>query len=337
MDNLLAVQQRLIPDLVERMYRRLTILNTIYNHQPIGRRSLSEIVHLTERVLRTEIDVLKAERLIEVYPKGMIVTPEGELIIHAMSEFMNSYNGLTALGLQIKQQYHLKRVYVIKGDLDEDSEVKESLGAEAAKHLLHMLKPDYRVTVTGGSTTATIAEHLNTLPFNVEFTPARGGLGELVTHQANAIVARMAKKTGGHYQVLYVPDQVSESTYNNLIEEPAVKAVVEQIKSSDIVVHGIGDARKMAERRHSNEQVLKELQEKQAVGEAFGYYFDKKGNIVYKVRTIGLQLEDIEGKQTIAVAGGKSKAEAIKAYLKFAPKQTILITDEAVAQQLLKG
>lgn len=337
MDNLLAVQQRLIPDLVERMYRRLTILNTIYVHQPIGRRSLSEIVHLTERVLRTEIDMLKAERLIEVFPKGMTVTAEGESIIQSMGEFMNSYNGLTALGLQIKQQYQLKRVYVVKGDLDQDAEVKESLGAEAAKHLLNILTPDDRVTVTGGSTTATIAEHLNVLPFNIEFTPARGGLGESVTHQANAIVARMAKKTGGTYHVLYVPDQVSETTYNNLIEEPAVKAVVEQIKSSDIVIHGIGDAAKMAERRQTNDDVMMELKAKNAVGEAFGYYFDKKGNIVYKVRTIGLQLEDLDGKQIIAVAGGASKAEAIKAYLKFAPPQTILITDEAVAQQLLKG
>ena len=38
--------------------------------------------------------------------------------------------------------------------------------------------------------------------------------------------------------------------------------------------------------------------------------------MVHKVKTIGLQLEDLESKDFIfAVAGGQSKGEAIKAYL----------------------
>jgi central glycolytic genes regulator len=39
----------------------------------------------------------------------------------------------------------------------------------------------------------------------------------------------------------------------------------------------------------------------------------------------------------IAVAGGASKAKAIKAYMKKAPASTILITDEGAARKLLKG
>ena len=38
----------------------------------------------------------------------------------------------------------------------------------------------------------------------------------------------------------------------------------------------------------------------------------------------------------IAVAGGKTKARAIEAYIKNAPKQTWLITDEGAAKQILK-
>ena len=38
----------------------------------------------------------------------------------------------------------------------------------------------------------------------------------------------------------------------------------------------------------------------------------------------------------IAVAGGTSKAKAIVSYMKHAPKQTCLITDEGAAKAILK-
>ncbi|MEL5940615.1 sugar-binding domain-containing protein, partial [Tetragenococcus halophilus] len=38
-----------------------------------------------------------------------------------------------------------------------------------------------------------------------------------------------------------------------------------------------------------------------------------------------------------AVAGGKSKAKAIRAYMENAPQQTWLITDEAAANEILRG
>ncbi|MCO6061739.1 sugar-binding domain-containing protein, partial [Pseudomonas sp. MOB-449] len=64
---------------------------------------------------------------------------------------------------------------------------------------------------------------------------------------------------------------------------------------------------------------------------------DTQGQIVHKVKTIGLQLEDLESKDFIfAVAGGKSKGEALKAYLTIAPKNTGLITDEAAAKIILE-
>lgn len=57
--DLIEIQQQLIPDLVEKMYRRFSILATISQNEPVGRRSLSEHMDLTERVLRSETDLLK--------------------------------------------------------------------------------------------------------------------------------------------------------------------------------------------------------------------------------------------------------------------------------------
>ena len=119
--------------------------------------------------------------------------------------------------------------------------------------------------------------------------------------------------------------------------EPSVIHSLEKIKESNITIHGIGDALKMARRRQSPSEVIEKLQHHNASGEAFGYYFDDQGDIVHKVKTIGLQLEDLESKKFIfAVAGGKSKGEAIKAYLSIAPNNTVLITDEAAARVIAK-
>src|SRR5699024_6288265 len=129
-----------------------------------------------------------------------------------------------------------------------------------------------------------------------------------------------------------VQDYVSETTYNTLMLEPSVIHALENIKEANITIHGIRDALKMARRRQSPRKGIEKLQHHNATGEAFGYYFDEPGQIVHKVKTIGLQLEDLVSKKFIfADAGGKSKGEAIKAYLSIAPKNTVLITDEGAA------
>lgn len=61
------------------------------------------------------------------------------------------------------------------------------------------------------------------------FVPARGGLGENMVYQANTIAASMAQQSGGYYTTLYVPDNVSESTYNTLLMEPSVVHTLEKL------------------------------------------------------------------------------------------------------------
>ena len=80
------------------------------------------------------------------------------------------------------------------------------------------------------------------------------------------------------------------------------------------------------------------LKERKAVSETFGYFFDDKGKVVYKIPRIGLQLEDLANMDCIiVVAGGSSKARAIAAYMKNAPEKTYLITDKGAAKMILKG
>lgn len=149
--------------------------------------------------------------------------------------------------------------------------------------------------MTGGSTIAAVADAMKPLPegTDVLFVPARGGIGEKVENQASRIVSEMARRSNSQYRMLYVPDPISDSTYELIIQEPHVIDALAVIKASNIVLHGIGDALRMAERRKSSQKVLDLLKSENAVSEAFGYYFNVYGDIVYKVKTVGLQLEDM--------------------------------------------
>lgn len=128
MEDLLKVQQKLIPELVEKMYRRFTILTTIKMHQPVGRRSLSEYMNLTERVLRSETNTLKKQELIKVKPTGMELTPEGDELIESLESYFDMYSDGYHLAQLLKERYQIKNVYVVPGDTDMDSAVKKRDG-----------------------------------------------------------------------------------------------------------------------------------------------------------------------------------------------------------------
>src|SRR5699024_11783612 len=115
----------------------------------------------------------------------------------------------------------------------------------------------------------------------------------------------MAEKEKGTYLLLHVPDPICETLYQLFVNEPSVQETVQLIQKANIFIHGIGQALTMAKRRQTEDTVINMLEEKDALSEAFGYYFGKKGNVVHKVRTIGLQLEKLtDDKHIISVEEG---------------------------------
>lgn len=94
------------------------------------------------------------------------------------------------------------------------------------------------------------------------FVPARGGIGEAVSVQANSISAVMANKTGGNYRALYVPEQLSRETYNSLLQEPSIQEVLTLISHANCVVHSIGRALHMAARRKMSDDEMVMLKQK---------------------------------------------------------------------------
>lgn len=339
MKTIVNLQKQLIPDLLQVLEERFSILQNVQHFQPIGRRALSENMELTERQVRSEVDFLQEQGLLEITSKGMFVTDEGARLLEELAEFIGELKGLHVLEYQLKEKLNIKNVVIIPGNSDEQEWVKQEMGKACVSYLKSIVSANNTIALTGGSTIAAVADVMT--PLNKEedylFVPARGALGEKVENQATRIAEEMAKKAKGNYSLLYVPDPLSEAAYQSLMEEPSIQAIVSKIKQADIVLHGVGDAIKMAKRRQASSEVLEKLKVQQAVSEAFGYYFDQEGNIVHKVRTVGLQLEDLKRvDHVITIAGGKSKGRAIASYFKHG-KSDLLITDEACAEEVLKG
>lgn len=340
MKSVIELQKRLLPDLLTVIQKRFQILRFIGAMEPVGRRSLAASLGLTERVLRSEVEFLKQQKLLFSTTAGMSLTEDGKELVEELLGFIRDIIGIDEMESNLKQMLGIKKVIIVSGDSEETPWVKDELGKACVTSINENLMGESIIAVTGGSTMAAVADMMTPQSNERElvFVPARGGIGEDVKNQANTICSKMAEKTGCKHRVLYVPDQVSEEMYRSMIKEPEIHEVLSLIKSANMVLHGIGDALKMAERRKTAAEDIRKLEESKAVGEAFGYYFNEVGEVIHKVQTIGMQLNDLNNvEHVIAIAGGASKAKAIRAYMNRAPKNTVLITDEAAATELLKG
>lgn len=331
-------QKKLVPDLFDIMRKRYRILQYILLFGTVGRRTLASSLDITERVLRSEVKFLQEQGLLDIDVNGMKLTDLGRDILTELEPVIKDAFGLTELENQIQRKFGLNQVIVVRGDADYSKFVKKELGRAGAEVIRRWLTNESVVAVTGGSTMSEVANSLSSsTPLKGSwFVPARGGLGERVELQANHIASTMAMRVGGQYRLLHVPDQIGEEVSQSLVQDPQIKEVIEVVRNAKMVVHGIGDAISMAMRRKVDATTIDKLVQQEALAEALGYYFDKQGQVVHRTPTMGLRLEDLEKMElVIGVAGGKSKARAIIAVLKFG-QEDILITDEAAAQEIIK-
>ncbi|MEG1159243.1 MAG: sugar-binding domain-containing protein [Acidaminococcaceae bacterium] len=339
MDNIINLQKKIVPELSELLVLRYQVLRQVSHEAPIGRRALANCLGLSERVLRAQVDFLKNCGLLTFTSLGMSVTDEGTDLLRELADYVRKLQDLSALESMLSRKLNIGRVVIIPGDCDQEAVVKKEIGRAAARILGNLVSDgkEHILAVSGGTTMATVAANVNGNEPQTVVVPARGGLGDNVEEQANTIATVLARKLNGSYRQLYVPDSVSEDILNSILAEDAgIKAVVEIIKKADILVHGMGQAQVMAQRRGLSPAILQKLKAEGAVGEAIGQYCDIDGKVIYVSNNAGLMMNDLVRIGTvIGVGGGKSKAAAILSVIR-ASRQDILVTDEAAARDMVQ-
>ncbi len=327
------------PELPEILLRRYRLLRRICFSAPVGRRTLASCLGVGERVLRREIGVLRDQGLVRVEPGGIYPSSAGRALVAGITPYIKSLLGLTSLEERLLGLLKVQRVTVVPGELEEDEVVLWEMGRAAARVLRECLAPGMVLAVSGGTSCAAVADMLPASPGpeGITVVPARGGLGEIVDYQANTIAARVADKLQSRYRLLHLPDSLSQEAIDMLLAEKRIKEIMDLIHSAEVLLHGIGTAEEMATRRGAGEEERRRLREKGAVGEVFGYFFNASGEVVERVPSLGLYLEDLGGriKNTIAVAGGRKKAEAIVAVVGNHPRD-LLVLDEGAARRILE-
>ena len=336
MQEILDLQRKIVPELVEVLEKRYNVLRTIFYNQPIGRRMLASELNLGERVVRNEIDLLKSQNLIEINTPGMTVTKDGQYVLEGLKEFIHQIKGLNDIEESIKSFLGLKDVVIVPGNVEENPATLKELGKAAANYMKNIIKNNDIIAITGGSTIKEVVEAFPKVSnfSDVLVIPARGGMGRKVESQANYLAAALANKVNGTYKLLHIPENVSMEVLEGLLKEKQIKEVIENIHNADILIYGIGNAIHMAKKRGLSEEYINKLENLGAVGEAFGCYFNKASQVVSENTPVGININDAKKINThIAVAAGENKVEAIIA-TEMNNSNAVLVTDESAGRKI---
>lgn len=335
-EDYFTLMQRLAPDVAQEIELRALVLERIGALQPVGRRLLAARLNLPEREVRTVASLLKKHGLIALDAAGMCLTPEADAILPMARRFSRELKGLTTLETALSERLEVDKVCVVAGDADCDPRVLSEVGRSAGLRLRGFLQTGATLAVTGGSTIREVAFAVpQGTPMNVMVVPARGGMGGALETQANTVACEIARRLGGHHRMMHLPDYLDGQALAEMRKLTEIDETLALLERADVVLHGIGRADDMAQRRQVPGPVGAEVLRKGAVAEAYGGYFDRRGRLVYSASTVAHDLGALKPQcAMIAVAAGAKKAEAIAAVMKNR-RHAMLVTDEGAAKAIL--
>jgi deoxyribonucleoside regulator len=240
------------------------------------------------------------------------------------------------------------------------SDVREELGVAAAAYFEKIATNGLRVGLSCGFTLYHTIRSLKDRRFkDLDLYPLSGeSTLKLVDLAPNTLVGMMAAKYRPHVTAYALPVQhlVSlrqiEQERRRLLRDPEVRRIYEAAQTVDVALVGVGQ---IAEQTpgfcalaESYGVSVKRLREFGVVGEINYQPFDVEGRIVdqpelqvlmHRVLSVsGERLQDLsrrEDRYVIAVAGGRSKIDAVRGALR-GRFMNVLVTDEDVAQAVLK-
>ena len=334
--DFLSLFSKLSPERTQSIGRMALLLCVVADFQPIGRRSVAARMSTTEREVRSIADEMKAQGFLCADASGMRLAPAAADLLPACRELSRHLFSPDEIEQTLCRLLRAENVIVVPGSAGDDSRVIKDVGRAAARKLKEYLHKSSILAVGGGSAMAETARGLQPAALSdLMVVPLRGGIGPVMEDQASMIAAEIATKLGGHYRLMHLPEALGQEAARELLAQEDVKKTLQLIGQADVVMHGIGRADEMAEKRSLPEAVRTLLRDQGAVGEAFGEFFDQDGKTIYHAETFGADVFKASNeRRVIAVAAGARKAQAIIACMKREQRVT-LICDEGAANAIL--
>ena len=330
-----ATLKHIASDQVEEITRRAQLIERIDAIGPVGRRALAVSMHLSEREVRAAAESLREEGLISLNASGMQLSPVGLKILPEVRQLCRMISGIHALEEELANRLGLERLSIVPGDADISRVVLIDLGRATALFVKHALHDNMILAISGGSTMSELARAMTPSAKNLKVVPARGGFGRMAQMQANAVAGDLAQRIQADCHLMHLPEGMDEDTLHKAAKLPGVRATLALMRNADIVLHGVGRADDMAQRRGMSLALRRYLQKNGAVGEALGDFFDIKGHVVYQTPSLSQELSS--GKPDgilIMSAAGERKAEAVLAAVRW-HKPWALVLDEGVSRNMM--
>jgi DNA-binding transcriptional regulator LsrR (DeoR family) len=226
----------------------------------------------------------------------------------------------------------------------EDSPLPLAALAAAGGHWLHRVLEAGRASLVGvghGRTLAAVVANLPKTPRpRVRFVSLLGSLTRHAAANPFDVIHRLAEITGAESYFMPAPffaDSIEDKQV--LLGQRSLESVFALARTAELVVVGIGEVGPNSHLLTTGMVTPEEFAEVEragAVGEVLGRFVDARGRPVaagVNERALSVRLEELAGRQVVAVAGGRDKPRAIAAVLG-SGLITGLITDEATAREV---
>ncbi|WP_158587628.1 sugar-binding transcriptional regulator [Neobacillus notoginsengisoli] len=248
------------------------------------------------------------------------------------------------LSAALEERFGLKKAIVVSIPQYEGNIIKTFLGEVAAGYLHEIVQDGDTIGVTWGTTLHHVAVELKQKAVkDVKVVQLKGGVSHSETNTyASEILYLFGKafNTAPHH--LPLPAIVDHPVVKQAMEaDRHIRKILELGKKANIAMFTIGPVKEEAllfQLGYFSKSDLDTLYGK-AAGDICSRFFDKDGKICNESlneRTLGINLEDLKGKEhSILVAGGQNKVDGIFGALK-GKYTNVLITDHVTAQSLIE-
>jgi DNA-binding transcriptional regulator LsrR (DeoR family) len=262
-----------------------------------------------------------------------------EIIIH--DDAFHTIN----LEQEIENAYSLEDVIVVPTIEMPTEMAKVAVSKAAASYVLKNLKDLSKIGVSWGTTLySLVKEFPNDSYENLKIIPLVGGMGSTrIELHSNQIAFELSKKLNCSCESLYAPAIVESGNLRGLLlQTPNVADVLEEARSIDLAIVGIGNPLYQSTMEHIGylgETEINSIRQAQVVGDINSCFILADGSIAPNTineRVIGVNVEDLRKvNKVVAIAHGKHKVESILAALG-GGYINVLITDEQTAQDLVR-
>jgi DNA-binding transcriptional regulator LsrR (DeoR family) len=250
--------------------------------------------------------------------------------------------GCVGLEEGIKTKFGLSHCEVVP-NIDDGALPLRTLGMAGARYLRNVLdRAAHQIIGVGhGRTLAAAIDFLPSSPApHVKFVSLLGGLTRRFAANPYDVIHRLSERTGSEAYLLPVPffaNSVQDKKV--LLSQFGIADVVALAGKATLHLVGIGEVDNEGFITSAGMVAPAEIDDVAragALGEVLGSFFADDGRRVptdLSNRALAPDIEQLRGREMVAIAGGRNKMKAIRAVLR-SGLLTGLITDEATARQL---